>query len=73
MDNLHGINDSIKVTLLDVISCMTQLMDGSSRSYQAFDSTLVGSSQIPYQRRTGWRIDGVSTLGATNIDDQPDL
>ncbi|GJS68917.1 hypothetical protein Tco_0683482 [Tanacetum coccineum] len=29
-----------------------ELMDASGRTYQAFDSTLVGSSQLPYQRRT---------------------
>ncbi|GJV56753.1 hypothetical protein Tco_1457758 [Tanacetum coccineum] len=29
-------------------SCMTQLMDASGRTYQAFDNTLVGSSKIPY-------------------------
>ncbi|GJX50558.1 hypothetical protein Tco_0277403 [Tanacetum coccineum] len=27
-----------------MVSCMTQLMDASGRTYQAFDSTLVGSS-----------------------------
>ncbi|GKF15015.1 hypothetical protein Tco_0056477, partial [Tanacetum coccineum] len=32
-----------------MISCMTQLMDVSGRTYQAFDSTLVGSS--PQDRR----------------------
>ncbi|GJQ95732.1 hypothetical protein Tco_0006871 [Tanacetum coccineum] len=32
-----------------LISCMTQLMDASV--YQTFDSTLVGSSRMPYQRR----------------------
>ncbi|GKC51427.1 hypothetical protein Tco_1074172, partial [Tanacetum coccineum] len=40
-----------------MISCMTQLMDASGRTYQAFDRTLVGSSLVSYQRhvkpRTG--------------------
>ncbi|GJU29484.1 hypothetical protein Tco_1173073 [Tanacetum coccineum] len=34
-----------------MISCMTQLMDASGRTYQAFDSTLIGSLRVPYQRR----------------------
>ncbi|GJT93399.1 hypothetical protein Tco_1082244 [Tanacetum coccineum] len=44
-----------------MVSCMNQLMDASGRTYQAFDSTLVGSSQLPYQRRTRRRTDGAST------------
>ncbi|GJU89241.1 putative ribonuclease H-like domain-containing protein [Tanacetum coccineum] len=35
-----------------MVSCMTQLMDASDHTYQAFDNTLVGNSQLPYQRRT---------------------
>ncbi|GJZ92567.1 hypothetical protein Tco_0664632 [Tanacetum coccineum] len=31
-----------------LITCMTQLMDASGLTYQAFDSTLVGSSRMPY-------------------------
>ncbi|GKG31937.1 hypothetical protein Tco_0426887, partial [Tanacetum coccineum] len=34
-----------------MIICMTQLMDASGRTYQAFDSTLVGSSQLSNERR----------------------
>ncbi|GJX72890.1 hypothetical protein Tco_0311485 [Tanacetum coccineum] len=34
-----------------LISCMTQLMDASGHTYQEFDSTLVGSLRMPYQRR----------------------
>ncbi|GKB77936.1 hypothetical protein Tco_0944831 [Tanacetum coccineum] len=34
-----------------LITCMTQLMDASGLTYQAFDSTLVGSLRMPYQRR----------------------
>ncbi|GKA50582.1 hypothetical protein Tco_0743655, partial [Tanacetum coccineum] len=35
-----------------MISCMTQLIDATGRTYQAFDTTLVSSSQMTYQRRT---------------------
>ncbi|GJZ84302.1 hypothetical protein Tco_0649641 [Tanacetum coccineum] len=31
-----------------MVSCMTQLMDASCRTYQAFDNTLVGILQLPY-------------------------
>ncbi|GJU04349.1 hypothetical protein Tco_1114687 [Tanacetum coccineum] len=34
-----------------LISCMTQFMDASGHTYQAFDSTLISSSRMPYQRR----------------------
>ncbi|GKD17524.1 hypothetical protein Tco_1206682 [Tanacetum coccineum] len=34
-----------------LIRCMTQLVDASGLTYQEFDSTLVGSSRMPYQRR----------------------
>ncbi|GKA76960.1 hypothetical protein Tco_0783421, partial [Tanacetum coccineum] len=44
-----------------MVSCITQLMDASGRTYQAFDNTLVGSSQLPYQRRTRRRTDDAST------------
>nr|GFB19848.1 hypothetical protein [Tanacetum cinerariifolium] len=44
-----------------MVSCMTQLMDASGRTYQAFDGTLVGSSQLPYHRRTRSRTDNAST------------
>nr|GFA27859.1 hypothetical protein [Tanacetum cinerariifolium] len=44
-----------------MVSCMTQLMDASGRTYQAFDSTLVGSSQLPYQRCTRRKTDDAST------------
>ncbi|GJS09478.1 hypothetical protein Tco_0366274 [Tanacetum coccineum] len=55
-----------------MISCMTQLMDASGRTYQAFDSTLVGSSRLPYQRRTRRRTDDANTSAAPHTDDQPD-
>ncbi|GJW93571.1 hypothetical protein Tco_0173243 [Tanacetum coccineum] len=44
-----------------MVSCMTKLMDASGRTYQAFDNTLVGSSQLPYQRCTRRRTDDAST------------
>nr|GEU56843.1 hypothetical protein [Tanacetum cinerariifolium] len=42
-------------------SFMTQLMDASGCTYQAFDTTLVDSSQVPYQRRTRHRTDDANT------------
>ncbi|GJW07070.1 retrovirus-related pol polyprotein from transposon TNT 1-94 [Tanacetum coccineum] len=51
-----------------MISCMTQLMDASGRTYHAFDNTLVSSSQMPYQRRTRRRTDDANT----SIPQQPD-
>ncbi|GKG01996.1 hypothetical protein Tco_0306701, partial [Tanacetum coccineum] len=55
-----------------MISCMTQLMDASGRTYQAFDSTLVGSSRLPYQRRVRPKTGDASTSTAPHTDDQPD-
>ncbi|GKD90883.1 hypothetical protein Tco_1366390, partial [Tanacetum coccineum] len=55
-----------------LISCMTQLMDASGHTYQAFDSTLIGSLQMPYQRRGRPRTSDTSTSAAPHIDDQPD-
>ncbi|GJY23444.1 hypothetical protein Tco_0397102 [Tanacetum coccineum] len=55
-----------------MISCMAQLMDSSDRTYQAFDSTLVGSSRVPYQRHVRPRTGDASTSIAPHIDDQPD-
>ncbi|GJY30320.1 hypothetical protein Tco_0413815 [Tanacetum coccineum] len=52
-----------------MISCMTQLMDASGRTYQAFDRTLVGSSQMPYQRRTKHRTGDASTPAAPQQSD----
>ncbi|GJU13357.1 hypothetical protein Tco_1135753 [Tanacetum coccineum] len=51
-----------------MISCMIQLMDASGRTYQAFDSTLVGISHMPFQRRTRRRTDDAST----SAPQQPD-
>ncbi|GKE39193.1 hypothetical protein Tco_1462598, partial [Tanacetum coccineum] len=55
-----------------LITCMTQLMDASGLTYQAFDSTLVSSSRMPYQRRVRPRIGDASTSAAPHADDQPD-
>ncbi|GJR55618.1 hypothetical protein Tco_1406139 [Tanacetum coccineum] len=55
-----------------MISCMTQLMDASGRTYQAFNSTLVGSSWMPYQRHVRPRTGDASTFAAPHVDDQPD-
>ncbi|GKB27493.1 hypothetical protein Tco_0866894, partial [Tanacetum coccineum] len=55
-----------------MISCMTQVMDASGRTYQAFDITLVGSSWMPYQRRTRQRTGEASTSVAPHTADQPD-
>ncbi|GKA27351.1 hypothetical protein Tco_0713519 [Tanacetum coccineum] len=55
-----------------MISCMTQLMDASGRTYQAFDRTLVGSSLVSYQRRVRPRTGDASTSTAPHTDDQPD-
>ncbi|GJX33652.1 hypothetical protein Tco_0243507 [Tanacetum coccineum] len=43
------------------------------RSYQAFDGSFIGSSHMPYQRRTRRRTDGTNTSAAPHTDDQPDL
>ncbi|GJT51973.1 mutator type transposase [Tanacetum coccineum] len=51
-----------------MISCMTQLMDASGRTYQAFDSTLVGSSRVPYQRRVIPRTGDASTSAPQQLD-----
>nr|GEU54313.1 hypothetical protein [Tanacetum cinerariifolium] len=55
-----------------MISCLTQLMDASRRTYQPFDSTLLGSSGIPYQKRVRPRTGDSSTSAAPHTDDQPD-
>ncbi|GJT40735.1 hypothetical protein Tco_0940600 [Tanacetum coccineum] len=55
-----------------LITCMTQLMDVSGLTYQAFDSTLVGISRMPYQRRVRPRTCDARTSAAPHTDDQPD-
>ncbi|GJX39288.1 hypothetical protein Tco_0252591 [Tanacetum coccineum] len=44
-----------------MISCMTQLMEASEQTYQAFNGTFRGSSQAVFERRTRQRTDGAST------------
>nr|GFC02087.1 hypothetical protein [Tanacetum cinerariifolium] len=53
-------------------SYMTQLIDASGRTYQEFNSTLVGSSQMPYHRRVRPKTGDASTSTTPRIDDQPD-
>ncbi|GJX93095.1 hypothetical protein Tco_0347681 [Tanacetum coccineum] len=55
-----------------MISCMTQLMDVSSRTYQAFDNIIIGSSLVPYQRRVRPRTGDANTSIAPHTNDQPD-
>ncbi|GKC09843.1 hypothetical protein Tco_1001453 [Tanacetum coccineum] len=55
-----------------MISFMTQPMDASGRTYQDFDSTLVCSSHMSYQRRIRQRTSEASTLAAPYTADQPD-
>ncbi|GKD98527.1 hypothetical protein Tco_1382424, partial [Tanacetum coccineum] len=55
-----------------LISCMTQLMDVIGHTYQAFDSTLVGSLRMPYQRRVRPRTGEANTSAAPHTDAQPD-
>ncbi|GKB50083.1 hypothetical protein Tco_0900836 [Tanacetum coccineum] len=44
-----------------MISCMTQLMEASGLTYQAFDETFRGSSPAVFERHTRQRTDGAST------------
>ncbi|GJV46099.1 hypothetical protein Tco_1430635 [Tanacetum coccineum] len=44
-----------------MISCMTQLMEASVRTYQAFDGTFRGSYPVVFERRTRQRTDSAST------------
>ncbi|GKC94805.1 hypothetical protein Tco_1160247, partial [Tanacetum coccineum] len=55
-----------------MISCMTQLMDASGLTYQAFDGTFRGSSPLAFQRRTRQRTNSVSTSAAQQDPQQPD-
>ncbi|GKD35444.1 hypothetical protein Tco_1250953 [Tanacetum coccineum] len=50
-----------------------KLIDASGQTYQLFDSTLVGSSQLSFQRRVRPRIGDTSTSAAPHTDAQPDL
>ncbi|GKG06395.1 hypothetical protein Tco_0326481, partial [Tanacetum coccineum] len=44
-----------------MVSCMTQLMATSGRTYQAFDGTFRGSYPTVFERRTRRRTDDAST------------
>ncbi|GJS77538.1 hypothetical protein Tco_0727419 [Tanacetum coccineum] len=55
-----------------LITCITQLIDAIGLTYQAFNSTLFGSSRMPYQRRIRPMTGDVSTFAAPHADDQPD-
>ncbi|GJR59817.1 putative reverse transcriptase domain-containing protein [Tanacetum coccineum] len=55
-----------------MMTCMTQLMDASGLTYQAFDGTFRGSSPLAFQRRTRQRTDGASTSTAQQGPQQPD-
>ncbi|GKE92451.1 hypothetical protein Tco_1573546 [Tanacetum coccineum] len=54
-----------------MISCMTQLMDASGRTYQAFNNTLVGSSRLSCERHVRPSTGDVSTSAAPQTDDPP--
>ncbi|GJW53082.1 hypothetical protein Tco_0097167 [Tanacetum coccineum] len=54
-----------------MISCMTQLMEASGRTYQAFDRTFRGSYPEFFERCTRRRTDGAITSTAQQ-DEQPD-
>nr|GEY29969.1 hypothetical protein [Tanacetum cinerariifolium] len=55
-----------------VVGLRGVLMEANGRTYQPFDSTLLGSSGLPYQRHVRPRIGDASTSAALHIDDQPD-
>ncbi|GJZ41111.1 hypothetical protein Tco_0587997 [Tanacetum coccineum] len=47
-----------------MISCMTQLMKASGKTYQVFDGTFRGSSLTIFERRTRRRTSETSTFAA---------
>ncbi|GJY05256.1 hypothetical protein Tco_0371196 [Tanacetum coccineum] len=53
-----------------MISCMTQLMETSGLTYQAFDGTFQGSYPAVFERRTRRKTDSANTSAAPH---QPDL
>ncbi|GKC54352.1 hypothetical protein Tco_1077097, partial [Tanacetum coccineum] len=55
-----------------MIPCMTQLMEASGQTFQAFNLTFWGSSPAAFQRRTRQRADGASTFAAQQDQQQPD-
>nr|GEY60932.1 hypothetical protein [Tanacetum cinerariifolium] len=54
-----------------MISCMTQLMEASGRTYQSFDGTFRGSYLEVFERRTRQRTNGANT-STTQQEEQPD-
>ncbi|GJX53589.1 hypothetical protein Tco_0281958 [Tanacetum coccineum] len=54
------------------LMCMTQLMDASGLTYQAFDGSFRGSSPATFQRRTRQRTGKASTSTAQQDPLQPD-
>ncbi|GKD09409.1 hypothetical protein Tco_1189094 [Tanacetum coccineum] len=55
-----------------MISCMTQLVEASGRTYQAFDGTFRGCCPEVFERRTRQRTDGTRTSTAQQDEHQPD-
>ncbi|GKE61419.1 hypothetical protein Tco_1511786, partial [Tanacetum coccineum] len=55
-----------------LISYMTKLIDASGHTYQPFDSTLVDSSRMAYERHVRPRTGDASTFTALYTDAQPD-
>ncbi|GKA61824.1 hypothetical protein Tco_0761343 [Tanacetum coccineum] len=60
--------DRSRFSNLVEFTCITQLMDANGHTYQAFDRTLVGSSQMPYQRRVRPKTGDASTFTAPHTD-----
>ncbi|GJT86773.1 hypothetical protein Tco_1068490 [Tanacetum coccineum] len=54
-----------------MVSCMTQLMEASGRTYQEFDRTFRGSYPKVFERRTRRRTDGASTSTSQQDEQQP--
>ncbi|GJY99908.1 hypothetical protein Tco_0517338 [Tanacetum coccineum] len=55
-----------------MMTCMTQLMDASGLTYQAFNESFRGSSSAAFQRRTRQRNVKASTSTAEQDPQQPD-
>ncbi|GJY84385.1 hypothetical protein Tco_0497761 [Tanacetum coccineum] len=51
-----------------LITWMIQLMDASGQTYQPFDSTLIGSLRLSFQRRIRPRTGDASTFAAPHTD-----
>ncbi|GKA07922.1 hypothetical protein Tco_0687253 [Tanacetum coccineum] len=51
-----------------LITSMTRLMDASGQTYQPFDSTLVGSSQLSFRRRVRQKTGDASTSVTSHTD-----